>query len=151
MKTKYILPLILMSLQITNSNAQKNQNLSPLITNLANRQTIPLDGKWNYIVDPYDKGFLDYRLKESKWGYFLNSKPKSPSDLVEYDFDKSPTLNVPGDWNTQEPKLYYYEGTVWYKKSFNYQKKENKRVFLHFGAVNYDAVVYLNGKKLGRR
>ena len=56
-------------------------------------------------------------------------------------------MKVPGDWNTQTEKLFYYEGTVWYKKSFDYFLKENKRLFIYFGAVNYKAEVYLNGKK----
>src|SRR6478672_9404083 len=57
---------------------------------------------------------------------------------------------VPGDWNSQSPVFTYYEGTVWYKKSFDYKKSiPGSRVFLWFGAVNYRADVYLNGKKLG--
>lgn len=59
-------------------------------------------------------------------------------------------LNVPGDWNSQEAKFLYYEGTVWYKKSFDFKKSTNSNiVYLYFGAVNYGADVYLNGKKLG--
>jgi beta-glucuronidase len=57
---------------------------------------------------------------------------------------------VPGDWNSQNPKLYYYEGTVWYRKLFDAPKhSKGERVFVYFGAVNYRADVYLNGKKLG--
>jgi beta-glucuronidase len=58
-------------------------------------------------------------------------------------------MNVPGDWNTQREKLFLYEGTVWYKKSFDYRLPKGKRLFVHFGAVNYRAIVYLNGKRLG--
>src|SRR5438874_1632259 len=56
----------------------------------------------------------------------------------------------PGDWNTQRESLLFYEGTIWYKKSFDYQRKENTRLFVYFGAANYLADVYLNGEKLGR-
>ena len=42
--------------------------------------------------------------------------------------------------------LFYYEGTVWLKKSFDYTLESNKRIFVYFGAVNYKAEVYLNGK-----
>ena len=60
------------------------------------------------------------------------------------------SIQVPGDWNTQKEKLFYYEGTVWYKKSFDFTKsKISNRVFLYFEAVNYQADVYLNGNKLG--
>lgn len=124
------------------------QTSTPLITNVTNRETVRLDGKWRYIMDPMENGYYNYRYKINPHGYFINQKPTSPSDLIEYDFDKADQLNVPGDWNTQEEKLFFYEGTIWYKKSFNYVKY-NKRAFLYFGAVNYDAKVYLNGKKLG--
>ena len=102
------------------------------------------------IVDPYESGFYDYRYQPSNNGYFKNAKPKNKSELIEYDFDKSETLKVPGDWNTQSDQLFFYEGTVWYKKSFDYQRKPNTRIFVYFGAANYFADVYLNGEKLGQ-
>jgi beta-glucuronidase len=56
---------------------------------------------------------------------------------------------VPGDWNTQRQSLLFYEGSIWYERSFDYAKTANKRVFVHFGAANYKAFVYLNGEELG--
>ena len=123
---------------------------TPLLTNVGGRQHLSLDGRWQTIIDPYENGFYDYRSKESPNGYFRNAKPKTPADLVEYDFDDSPQMYVPGDWNSQDERLLFYEGTVWYKKSFDYQKRPRTRLFVHFGAANYEAVVYLNGEKLGR-
>jgi beta-glucuronidase len=119
------------------------------LTNVGHRKTISLNGEWRIIIDPYENGYYNYRYQPRGDGYFENKKPKDKSDLVEYDFDKSETLEVPGDWNTQKEKLFFYEGTIWYEKSFNYIKQNNKRIFLYFGAVNYAAIVYLNGKKLG--
>ena len=112
-----------------------------LIANISGRTTISLDGMWHVIVDPYDTGFGGK--------FFENRKPKNPRDFVEYDFDGSPVLNVPGDWNSQRDSLLFYEGTVWYKKSFTYRKREGIRTFLYFGAANYQGTVYLNGKQLG--
>jgi len=131
---------------------------SPLIVNTYNRSAKNLDGWWKYIVDPYENGFYNYRLipfedleNPGSGAYFTNAKPASKSDLVEYDYDKSDSLIVPGDWNTQKENLFYYEGTVWYKKSFDYSKPNpGDRVFIYFGAVNYKADVYLNGKKIGK-
>ena len=128
-----------------------------LLINMYNRNSMSLNGEWNYIVDPYENGFYNYRYEPydmspnpSSGAYFTNSKPKDKTDLVEYDFDRSDVIQVPGDWNTQKEKLFYYEGTVWYKKSFDYTKSKIKnRLFLYFEAVNYQADVYLNGKKLG--
>lgn len=129
-----------------------------LITNTANRAVISLNGDWHYIVDPYENGFYNYRYQAfenfenpGNGAYFTNAKPKSKSDLVEYDFDQSDVIRVPGDWNSQKEKLFYYEGTIWYKTAFDYRKTaEENRVFLYFGAVNYEADVFLNGKKLGK-
>ena len=129
-----------------------------LLINTYNRQNTSLNGMWNYIVDPYENGFYNYRyepfensINPSRSAFFMNSKPISKSDLIEYDFNKSDSINVPGDWNTQKENLYYYEGTIWYKKSFNYSKKKSSNnVFVYFGASNYETDVYLNGKKLGK-
>jgi beta-glucuronidase len=126
--------------------------VAPLIANIDARQTISIDGSWHVIVDPYDVGKLDYRARplENNNAFFKDYKPQSKSELVEYDFDHSGQLNVPGDWNTQRESLLFYEGTVWYKQSFDYPKSAPARLFLHFGAANYQADVYLNGEALGR-
>ena len=121
-----------------------------LIANPDGRKTVSLDGQWQAIIDPYESGYYDYRYQPSANGYFKNAKPKDKSDLIEYDFDKSATLKVPGDWNTQSDQLFFYEGTVWYKKSFDYQRRPNTRLFVYFGAANYQADVYLNGEKIGQ-
>jgi beta-glucuronidase len=121
-----------------------------LIANTDGRKTVSLDGPWQTIVDPYESGYYDYRYQPNPNGYFKNAKPRSKSDLIEYDFDSSNTLKVPGDWNTQSDQLFFYEGSVWYKKSFDYQRRPDTRVFVYFGAANYFADVYLNGEKLGQ-
>jgi beta-glucuronidase len=122
---------------------------SQLLTNVPNRNITSLNGKWNIIIDPYETGFFDYRYEESTSGFFLNQKPVDKSDRIEYDFDKSETLNVPCDWNSQKAELLYYEGSVWYKKSFDFSLKPGKRLFVWFGAANYKSFIYLNGKRLG--
>ncbi len=125
--------------------------IAPLIANINARQTTSLDGQWQAIVDPYDVGALDYRAQPLKnnHAFYKNYKPQSESELVEYDFDTSGQLNVPGDWNTQRESLLFYEGSVWYKRSFDYTKSPKNRLFLHFGACNYFSAVYLNGEELG--
>jgi len=119
------------------------------ITNVQARATTSLNGKWRTIVDPYENGYYDFRMQLSREGYFLNLKPKDKTDRVEYDFDTSDTLDVPGDWNSERESLFFYEGTVWYKKSFDYRPKPGTRVFLHFGGANYETIVFLNGEQLG--
>ena len=85
-----------------------------------------------------------------KNGFFMNQKPKSPDELIEYDFDLAPKMQIPSDWNTQSELLFFYEGTVWFKRSFNYTKIPDKKVILYFCAINYEAIVYLNGKIIGK-
>lgn len=125
--------------------------LAPLIANVPGRHNTSLNGNWHVIIDPYDVGSLDYRARPLKNNnaFYKDHKPSSRSELVEYNFDTSGTLAVPGDWNTQRESLLFYEGTVWYKRSFDYSLPANKRLFLHFGAANYEAYVYLNGEELG--
>jgi beta-glucuronidase len=112
---------------------------SPLIQNIYHRQSISLNGAWNTLVDRYDDG------GERK--YYLNHKQQAPDELVEYAFDGSQTLQVPADWNTQRKELFFYEGTIWYEKDFQYQPKPHTRAFIYVGAANYASAVYVNGQK----
>src|SRR3989339_1234783 len=136
--------ILLCALAVTISAQSTN-----LLTNVENRQKQSLNGQWKIIIDPYETGYYNYRYQPRTDGYFENRKQKDKSELVEYNFDNSEELTVPGDWNTQKEKLFLYEGTIWYKKSFQHKKENNTRTFLCFGAVNYEAIVYLNGEKLG--
>ncbi|MGC1373646.1 MAG: glycoside hydrolase family 2 TIM barrel-domain containing protein [Candidatus Sulfotelmatobacter sp.] len=115
--------------------------VSPLLANVAAHSRISLDGTWSAIVDPYEIG--------SGMRFYENAKPATPRDLVEYNFDTSGILNVPGDWNSQRSDLFFYEGSIWYRRLFSYHKRPHVRVFVYFGAANYRADVYLNGQKLG--
>ena len=132
----------------------KSYSQQPLISNIASRSIISLNGKWQYIIDPYETGFRNYRWDErnenDREAYWNTDVPENKTDRKEHGYDDKYSLNVPGDWNSQDAKFLYYEGTVWYKKSFDVQwQNNNQKVFIHFGAVNYRADVYLNGKKLG--
>lgn len=125
-----------------------------LITNIGARKALSLNGKWQYIVDPYETGFYDYRYKElaenNGDAYWNTDVPKNKTEKKEHGYNDKYSLQVPGDWNHQKPEFLFYEGTVWYKKSFDFHAVDAKsQYYLYFGAVNYRADVYLNGKKLG--
>ena len=117
-----------------------------------------LNGEWKMIVDPYESGFYDYRWSERDKDanpsraetFYLDVEPADVGERVEYNFDRSPSLQVPGDWNTQKRELFYYEGTIWYRRTFAAAElAKGQRAFLRFGAVNYRADVYLNGRRVG--
>lgn len=109
--------------------------------NVQSRSLTSLNGEWQVILDPLGAG--DWKQ------VWQEKKPQKKTDFVEYSFDGGPMLQVPGDFNSQLCELTYLEGIVWYKKVFHHKSDERKRLFLHFGAVNYLADVYLNGEKIG--
>ena len=144
---KYFL-LFFLSVSFFSVNAQ-------LVQNIFGRKHISLNGRWNYIIDPYEMGYYDYRhepfdqTKSGKGGFYDDREQVSKSELIEYNFDLSPTMKIPGDWNSQVEKLQFYEGTIWLRQKFLAKPATDKKYVLYFGAVNYEAHVYLNGKKLG--
>lgn len=121
----------------------------PLLANIASRNNINLNGKWSYIVDPLENGYYDYRLMPFKDNGFFQNKKFNTTELTEYNFATSATMDIPSDWNSKDERLFFYEGTVWFEKDFNYKKNSQSKGILHFGAVNYDAKVYVNGKLAG--
>ena len=122
--------------------ASKAQYAS-LLANVHGRERISLNGKWQVIVDPFNAG-------AGRWkAVWKDQKPTGKNDFYEYAFIPSVSLQVPGDWNHQQPELKYYEGTIWYKKTFSRALPNDKRTFLYFGAVNYECDVYFNNKYVG--
>ena len=130
------LSLVILSAALLCATAVSAQTMQ----NVYARNTQSLDGQWKTIVDPYGHG----------WNAYYHDKPFDGTRLQEYDFDSSPELKVPGDWNTQRPELYYYEGDLWYRTRFTPKiASPDSRMFLHFGAANYKSKVWLNGKEVG--
>jgi len=125
-----------------------------LLTNLRSRraagQVTSLDGTWRAIPDPYNTGYVNILGERNTQGYFRDFKPRNPSDRVEYDFDTSMEIEVPGDWNTQHPELHFYEDTIWYRRLFEVADApgDDQRSFLSFGAVNHTCRVFLDGEEL---
>ncbi len=146
---KRLITNLLLLASILTAQADETK-MVPIVGNVLNRQTTSLNGEWRYIVDVQESGYYGYRREKIRNGYFRNQKPQKPEDLVEYDFDQSDRMLIPSDWNTRDERLFFYEGTVWFKRSFNYQPKAGRRTLLYFGAVNYEAIVFVNGQEVGR-
>lgn len=115
------------------------------------RKTHLLNGDWQVIVDPIDHGSIDYRSRRRDL-FVQDPSDNGRSDLVEFAWNDANTLRVPGDWNTQDERLFFYEGTVWYRKTFRLEDAawtEGQRLWLCFGGANRVTTVWLNGRKLG--
>lgn len=135
--------------------AERAGRITAPLQNIQGRSHVSLNGRWSYIIDPYETGYYDYRRMpfdasaSGKGGFYDDRKPKDKTEWAEYSFDLAPTLKIPGDWNSQAERLQLYEGTVWMRQVFDADPKPGKHYMLYFGAVNYEAHVYLNGQKLG--
>ena len=124
------------------------QSTTTVLVDVDHRKALSLNGDWHYIVDPYGGGLYNFHREIRKDGYFLNAATRSGDNtLVEYDFSKSPTIQVPGDWNTQRESLFNYEGLMWYQRYFDYQPAPGHKTFLHIGAANYKSIFWINGQK----
>ncbi len=93
----------------------------------ARAKTISLDGDWSFAPDPRGTMFL--------------------SDLASA--QKIP-VTVPGSWQAELIDERDYAGVAWYWRSINLDAVPAGQVaLLRFGAVDYKADVYVNGKKVG--
>ena len=101
-----------------------------------------LNGTWQAVIDPYEMATVAGLAP-------LAREPEAPADLAEFSFENGLELEVPGDWNTQDPRLVFYWGTVWYKRTFDHEPVPGERTYLWFGAANYRASVYVNGRLVG--
>lgn len=117
----------------------------PVIGLVDARQTQSLNGDWNIIVDPMGVG--------DPGGFFggfpPNKKNTTGMELVEYDFDKAQTVSVPGDWNSQDERLFFYQGRVWYHRKLQHKPEKGTRQHLYFGGANFRTEVFLNGQVIG--
>ncbi|TPG38024.1 beta-glucuronidase [Sphingomonas koreensis] len=120
------------------------------------RDHLDLSGLWHYSIDPYRTGLAGFHGEdpgESQRRYAIIDVEQAmrdhPSALYEYDMALAPTATLPSSWLTHSAEMRYYKGLVWYQRSFAADPKPGERQFLRFGAANYRAHVYLNGKFVG--
>ncbi len=106
------------------------------------REYISLNGKWSVLVDPFLIG------KEKSRMVYDDVKDSSAL-FYEYSFEEARQIEVPGDWNHQYADMEYYEGYVWYARSFDAPERSEGRHFLYFAGVSNSCEVYLNGEELG--
>jgi beta-glucuronidase len=132
--------------------AAGQQPFQTLLVGVDHRTNVTsLDGDWHYLVDyPPFRALYTGSGAINDRGYALNSHPNITSGPhnEEYDFATAPTLKVPGDWNTQVPQLFAYEGVVFYERDFDAEPQPGTRTFLYIGAANYRSHVWVNQKRV---
>ena len=95
---------------------------------------INLNGEWDFVFDDANIG-----LKE-RWYKRENSKNFDRKIIVPFCFQSK--LSGIEDNSFHE--------VIWYRRVFDIPKKFNdKKVLLHFGAVDYRCLIYLNGEYVG--
>ncbi|MBI3471363.1 MAG: glycoside hydrolase family 2 [Candidatus Solibacter usitatus] len=95
-------------------------------------QWISLNGRWEFDFDDQDTGLRDH------WAD--GARPFGKSILVPFCFESANS----GIGDTG------FHRVVWYRRALEIPAAwKGRRVLLHFGAVDYRAMVWLNGKLLG--
>lgn len=129
---------------------------APLLTAADLRPHTDLSGVWTYSVDPYRDGEAGFHGEEPGKGHrrYEDADAEAvmkadPLALYEYDMEQSPKATIPSSWLTHAAEMRHYQGLVWYQRKFDAAPKPGMRSFVRFGAVNYKATVWLNGRKLG--
>ncbi|QLC34818.1 beta-galactosidase (plasmid) [Halarchaeum sp. CBA1220] len=94
--------------------------------------TRTLSGRWAFITDPDDAG-LDEAFYEPDAAW-----------------PDARDVSVPHSWQ-EEPDLREYTGVGWYRRTFDADALAagDERVFARFGAVDYEATVWVNGERVG--
>ncbi len=126
------------------------QPLQTLLVGIDHRTVTSLNGDWHYLVEQAPgRALYTGNGGINDTSYALNEHPNIVGNHnEEYDFATAPTIKVPGDWNTQVPQLFNYEGVLWYERDFDAQPKPGTRTFLHIGAANYRSHVWVNQKRV---
>ena len=117
----------------------------PVLGFIDGRKQTSLNGQWRMIIDPMGAGDPGSLFG----GFVRNRQPSSDMELIEYNFEATQPVQVPGDFNTQDERLFFYQGQVWYYRTFEHQVSSNARVHLCFGGANFTTTVFLNGKAIG--
>ena len=95
---------------------------------LALARTVSLNGEWRFIADPA-------RVLNT------DTAPKQTGARIAH---------VPGSWQAEFADLRDYAGVAWYWRTVQVDRlREDEVALLHFGAVDYLAEVFVNGRKAG--
>ncbi|WP_288938423.1 glycoside hydrolase family 2 TIM barrel-domain containing protein [uncultured Sphingomonas sp.] len=129
----------------------------PLLTSADLRDGTDLSGPWHYSIDPFRSGLAGFHGEMPDRGQQRYSEADVRREmaadnrvLYEVDLAHSPITTLPSSWLTEAPELRYYQGLMWYQRTFPAPDQRSGRYFIRLGAANYATYVYLNGKPIGR-
>jgi len=139
-------------------SASAADTLRPPLLLTARTAAQDLGGTWTYSKDYYRTSLTDINgwVAKSRMQRFRDvdvaaEETKPGTTFFEFDLDRGPTMELPGAWNSAEPELRWYDGLIWFQRRFDAPAaKPGQRSFLRFEAVNYRAMVYLNGKAIAQ-
>ena len=89
-----------------------------------------LSGPWTFRYDDEDRGELE------RWYLLAEGFDRA----IEVPYPPESTASGVGDTD--------YHPVVWYRRSFPCAPEPGRRVLLHFGAIDYRAVVWVNGRQV---
>jgi len=92
-----------------------------------------LNGSWRYAPDTPEFGFGEHL------GWM------SPG----FDDAQWPEMTIPACWDLADPALHGFEGYVWFRRSFPFDRADPGSTFLCFEGANYRVDVWLNGHRAG--
>jgi hypothetical protein len=113
--------------------------------------------EWSGSISP-DKVLPEYPRPQLERDEWLNL-----NGLWEYAITESSQTGIPSKYDGKILVPFCIESalsgvmkplnphqTLWYRRKFNIPKEwKNKRILLHFGAVDWETAVYINGKVIG--
>ena len=122
------------------------KHADPLLGWIDSRKLTSLNGVWSYLVDPMNNGLPE----TSFFGGFPQNKTQiTGMELIEYNFESASKLNIPGAWNAQDERLFFYQGPVWLYKKINFSPSTDNLTHIYFEGSNFRTKVFINGQVVG--
>ena len=119
--------------------------------NFQREDWVNLNGLWEFIVIDMEKQYGIKFDKNNKSNY-LNSIKNIKNLKIPNEFNKTKILvpfPIESSLSGIQRNLSYNE-ELWYKRSITIPKKyKNKRILLHFDAVDWNCTVFINNKQIG--
>ena len=108
-------------------------------------RTVTPENAWQEYPRPQFRREQNWENLNGLWDYAVNQSREIPEQFDGQILVPYPVESVlSGVGRLLEP-----HETLWYHRSFKHETPQGHQTHLHFEAVDYQCVVYLNGKKVG--